>query len=272
MATIPAKVVSRLKTEVPKFQKILQAAKDRDVNEADTVVIITDMLNDVFGMDKYTEVTREFAIKGTFVDLAIRFDGKVEYLIEVKAIGLDLREHHLRQAIDYAAKEGVKWVVLTNGVNWEVHRVLVSGQVTNERVVSFNFSELSPRKEQDLEVLYMLCRRGVEKDLIQEYFERMQACNKFTIGALLSSEPVVTVVRRILRQLTPGLKVTLEEIQESIINEIIKREVQFSEEGVEAQKKIHHALKKQARKKTNMKQARASTEGSDKEDSSTSNE
>lgn len=80
MANIPAKVATRLKNEVPKFQKILKSASDRDVNEADTVVIITDMLDAVFGMDKYSEVTREFAIKGTYVDLAVKIEGKIEYL------------------------------------------------------------------------------------------------------------------------------------------------------------------------------------------------
>ena len=249
MANIPAKVVTRLKEEVPKFQKVLTSARDRDINEADTVVIITDMLNDVFGMDKYSEVTREFAIKGTYVDLAVKLDGKIEYLIEVKAIGLDLRENHLRQAVDYAAKEGVKWVVLTNGIDWEVHRVIVSGQVSNERIVRFNFLDLTTRKDADLDMLFMLCRRGMAKDLIEDYFERQQACNKFTIGALLSSEPVVGIVRRTLRQLTPGLKITAEEIEQSIVNEVIKREVQFSEEGVEAQKKLRRAFAKQARKK-----------------------
>lgn len=48
MASIPKKVVQRFSTEVPKFQKVLQIAKDRDVNESDTVSIITDILAEVF--------------------------------------------------------------------------------------------------------------------------------------------------------------------------------------------------------------------------------
>lgn len=264
MATIPAKVVDRLKTQVPRFQKILEVAQNRDVNEADTVVIITDILDEVFGMDKYSEVTREYAIKGTYVDLAIRIDNKIEYLIEVKAVGVELKENHLRQAVDYAAKEGVRWVVLTNGVSWEVHRVTVSGQVTNEQIVSFNFLELSPRREQDLETLFMLCRRGVAKDLIEEFFERQQACNKFTIGALLSSEPVVTTVRRLLRQITPGLKISTDEIQELITEQVIKRDIQGSEQGLEAQKKVKRAIARQAKKKAAAK-SKPTTEPSTEE-------
>jgi hypothetical protein len=43
---------------VPKFQQVLNLAKDRDVNEADTVSIIKDMLADIFGYDKYLDITR----------------------------------------------------------------------------------------------------------------------------------------------------------------------------------------------------------------------
>lgn len=37
-------------------------------------------------------------------------------LIEVKAVGIDLRDGHAKQAVDYAANQGVEWVALTNGV------------------------------------------------------------------------------------------------------------------------------------------------------------
>lgn len=246
---IPQTVVNRLKDSVPRFQKVLAAARSRDVNEADTVVIITDMLEQVFGMDKYTEVTREHAIKGTYVDLAIKLDGKIQYLIEVKAIGMDLRENHLRQAVDYAAKEGVRWVVLTNGIDWEVHRVTVSGHVANEEVVQFNFLDLSIRKQDDLDTLFLLCRRGIDKDLIDEYYERQQACNRFVIGALLCGDAVAALVRRQLRAITPGLKVSADEIQSIIREEVIKRDIRESEPGIGAQKRVARELAKLDRKK-----------------------
>ncbi|GAI67220.1 unnamed protein product, partial [marine sediment metagenome] len=96
MANIPKKVVERLSKTVSKFQRVLKIAKDRDVNEADTVSIVVDILSEVFGFDKYIEITSEYAIRSTYCDLAIKINGKIQYLIEVKAIGLDLKEHHLR--------------------------------------------------------------------------------------------------------------------------------------------------------------------------------
>ncbi|MDO9530403.1 MAG: hypothetical protein Q7J27_14765 [Syntrophales bacterium] len=103
MANIPKKAIDRLTKEVGKFQKILTAAKVRDINEADTLKIVTDMLSDIFGFDKYTEITSEYVIKGTYCDIAVKIDDALKYLMEVKAVGIDLKDGHLKQAINYGA-------------------------------------------------------------------------------------------------------------------------------------------------------------------------
>ncbi len=56
---IPSPVIERLTTAVPKFQKILAEACKKDVNEADTSTAIKDMLEEVFGWDKYEDITSE---------------------------------------------------------------------------------------------------------------------------------------------------------------------------------------------------------------------
>lgn len=249
MPKVPAKTLSRLKEEVPRYQRILVDARSRDINEADTVVIVMDMLERVFGMDKYTDITREYAIKGTYVDLAVKIEGRLEYLIEVKAIGLDLRGNHLHQAVTYASKEGVRWVVLTNGLDWQIHRVFVDQQVTSDEVVSFKFTELSVRKASDIESLFLLCKRGLAKDLMQDFFEKQQACNKFVIGALLRSEEVASVLRRTLRKMTQGIQVSTSEIMELISESVIKREIIESEAGVNAEKSVKRFAVKGTRKK-----------------------
>ena len=139
MANIPKKVAERLSKTIGKFQNVLRVAKDRDINEGDTGAIVVDILSEVFGFDKYVEITSEYAIRGTYCDLAIRTNGKIQYLIEVKAIGLDLKEHHLRQVVDYGANQGVQWVILTNGILWEIYRIRFEKPINYDLVSSFNF-------------------------------------------------------------------------------------------------------------------------------------
>src|SRR3990170_7395071 len=123
MARLSKKAVERIAAGLKRFQPILAAAKSRDVNESDTVVIVTDLLQEIFGYDKYAEITSEHMIRGTFCDLSVKLEGTLAFLIEVKAIGLDLKEQHIKQAVDYAANQGCEWVALTNGVSWRVYRV-----------------------------------------------------------------------------------------------------------------------------------------------------
>ena len=249
MSNISAAVSKRLTFAVPKFKKILEKAKERDINESDTVTIIIDMLKEVFGFDKYSEITREYAIQGTYCDLAIKTAKRIEYLIEVKAIGLELHNKHLKQAVNYASREGVKWIVLTNGIKWEIHRVTLENKVQNEKLFVFDFTEINPRKKEQQDLLFLLCKRGVQKDLIDDYYEYRQSVNRYTIGALLLTESVASIVRKELKKLKPGIKVNIEEIKSLIHDGVIKREILESEAGVEANKQVSKLLKKQERAK-----------------------
>lgn len=241
MATIPKSVTDRLAKETRRFQRILKAAKDRDINESDTVVIITDMLSNLFGFDKYTEITSEYAIRGTFCDIAVQINGKVKYLIEVKAIGLDLKESHLRQAVGYGAQHGIQWVILTNGIMWELYKIKFERPVGHDLLCTFNFLELSARKKEDQDILFLLCKEGLSKAVIEEYHEHIKSVNKFTIGAILQSEVGLNMLRRELRRVSPGIKVDTDEIHAIILGDVLKREVVEEKLADEARAQVKKA-------------------------------
>jgi len=102
---ISARVTERISTQLKKYQTVLAEAKDRDISESDTVVIVVDMLADVLGYKKYTEITTEHSVRGTYVDLAVKVGNDVRFLIEAKAIGVSLKENHVKQAVDYGANQ-----------------------------------------------------------------------------------------------------------------------------------------------------------------------
>ncbi len=95
MPNVPSKVADRLIAGIKRFQPILEAAKAGDKGEADTVTIVKDKIQEVFGYNKYTEVTSEHSIKSTYCDLAITVGGTLQTLIEVKSIGIELKDIHL---------------------------------------------------------------------------------------------------------------------------------------------------------------------------------
>jgi hypothetical protein len=57
MGSLSAKLESRLAGAIKRFQPVITSAKARDVNESDTSRIVTDMLSELFGYDRYSEIT-----------------------------------------------------------------------------------------------------------------------------------------------------------------------------------------------------------------------
>lgn len=243
---IPKRIRDRINSGLKRYRSVLEAARSADRSEQDTVTIITDMLAEVFGFDKYTEITAEYAIRGTFCDLATVVDGKVAYLIEVKAIGKKLRADHVRQATDYAAKEGITWVVLTNGVQWQVYHMEFGQPVVSE--LSFTFDLLETGKEL-VETLFTLTREGMAKRAIEDYHEQLEATDKHVLAALLLDDAVLSVVRREIRRMNPGVRVSAEEIGEIIKTQVIKRDVVEGDRIDAAQKTMKKARKRVMRSK-----------------------
>lgn len=247
---IPKKVATRLADGLKKFKPVVESAKDRDVNESDTSMIVTDMLADVFGFDKYTEITREYAIRGTYCDLATKVEGKLQTLIEVKAIGVDLKDNHTKQAVDYAANQGVEWVMLTNGNTWKVYSVSFSKPISADLVLDFDILDLDPKADDALEALFLLSKEGIQKSGLDAYNDQLKVRNKFNLAALLLSDSVVHVVRRELKRIAPDVRISIEQIRESITHEVLKREVTEGEPAAEAKKLIAKAAKKALRQRT----------------------
>lgn len=249
MPTVPSRVASRISEGIKRFQPVLAGAKARDVGESDTVTIVVDMLADIMGFDKYADVTSEHSIRGTFCDLAIKIDGTLQCIVEVKAIGLELKDQHVKQAVDYAANQGVDWVILTNAASWRIYRVSFGKPIDQELVVEIDFQSLTPKNEKDVETVYLMCREAWCKSVLGEFHQQKQALSRFFLGAMLLTEPVLNVIRRELRRLSPDVRIEIEEISAVLTNEVIKREVMEGDKADEARRKISRVAAKSLREK-----------------------
>jgi len=206
------------------------------------------MLAEIFGYDKYSEITSEYVIRGTYCDLATKVDGELQSLLEVKAIGIDLKDSHVKQAVDYAANQGVDWVVLTNGMYWRFYKITFTKPIAHELVIELNICALNPKSTKDVEGLFLFCKEGWAKSVLSEYHSQKQALSRFFLGAMMLTEPILEVVRRELRRVSPDVRIDIEEIKAVLINEVIKREVMEGEKAGEARKRIGRTANKLLRK------------------------
>lgn len=263
MAAISAKVKNRLTEGVKKFKPIVARAKDKDVNESDTVAIITDILYEVFGYDKYSDITSEFAIKKTYCDLALKVNGQPRILLEAKAAGLHLKEQHIKQAVDYGSNSGIDWVILTNSVQWMVYHIIFGRPVSAELVYEFDFTQINTKKETDLELLFYLTKEAMSKAgkaSLDEFHTHKQIINKFVIAQTLMTEPVLDAVRKTIKKISPDAKGTNEELCRIIADEIIKRDVLDDEKNAAAKKMVTKALSAQKKAAKEPKEADARAE------------
>ena len=129
--------------------------------------------------------------------------------------------------------------------------------------MTLNFLNLDPKVDSDLESLYLLSRESQGKSLLDEYYEQKQALSKYCIGALLLTEPVLAVVRRELKRMSPDVKIEIEEIQSVLSQEVIKRDVIEGEKALEAGRKVTRAanrvLKAKSEKETVVSEASSLT-------------
>ncbi|NEQ52162.1 MAG: type I restriction enzyme HsdR N-terminal domain-containing protein [Leptolyngbya sp. SIO3F4] len=244
MMAIPKRVTDRFAKHVRDFQKIIAQQRAKDVSEADTVTVVKDLLAEVFGYDKYNELTSEHEIRGTYCDLAIKLDNKLAMLIEVKAIGTELKPAHVKQAIDYAANQGCEWVTLTNGLCWHLYHVIFKKPIDKQLVTKFEFDSINYKRAADAELLYLITREGFTKNALTEFRDRKEATSRYMLAAVILSDPIISAVRRELRKVN-DLRVDTAEIEAALRDGVLKRDAIEGDEAIAASRRVQRKLDKQ---------------------------
>lgn len=242
MINVPVKTKDRLVAGVKRFIPIIKKAKDNDINESDTVTIISDILAEVFNYDKYSEITTEYSVKHTYCDLAVKLDNKPVLLIECKAIGLNLKDDYIRQAVDYGSNSGIEWIILINAVMWRVYKILFTRPVMHELIYEFDFTAVNMKKQTDMEMLFYLTKEALakpnSKTSLDDFRTQKQILSKYVIGQILLTESTIETVRRFIKKMAPEAHVSNEEICQVVADEIIKREILDAEPAIEAKKRV----------------------------------
>ena len=210
----------RVRAAVKKYQKPLSDLAARDANEGETRLLVTDFLCDGLGYDKYSDLSMEYAVQRDFADYAIRIDKELVAFIEVKRVGTRLGMKHLRQVQMYAVNEGVEWVVLTNGSEWQVYHLTAGLPVVTEIAFSVDLSgpETAAHKAK---LLFYLSRESMKKRQIDELWQQQRATCPQSLGKALVSESVLEALRKQLWRET-GYKVDAPELLKLLENTVLR--------------------------------------------------
>lgn len=191
----------RLRTQIKRFAKPLSDLSARSANEGDTRLLVTDFLCDALGFDKFADLTTEYQVRGEFADYGVRIDGELIAFIEVKRMGTKLGPKQLRQVEMYAVNEGVEWVILTNGAEWQLYHLTGGLPIIIDAVFVINLlSDISASTK--IDQFFYLTRESLKRSQIDDLWKARRATSPVSLAQVLTSELVMTVVRKELRRIT----------------------------------------------------------------------
>jgi predicted type IV restriction endonuclease len=213
----------RVKAAVRRFSKPLSDLVDRDANEGDTRLLVTDFLCDGLGFDKYEDLTTEYQVKGEFADYGLRIDKQLIAFIEVKRCTQKLGAKHLRQVQSYAVNEGVEWMILTNGRAWQVWHLTGGLPVVVDLALDVDLlGDESLAVKSD--ALFYLSKEAIKRRLLDDIWQAKAATSPRSLASVVLSESVVEAVRKELRRQT-SYNGEVDELRRILEGEVIRAEL-----------------------------------------------
>ena len=191
----------RVRTAIRRFNKPLLDLVERDANEGDTRLLVTDFLCDGLGFDKYEDLTTEYQVKGEFADYGIRIDKQLIAFIEVKRCTQKLGVRHLRQVQMYAVNEGVEWMILCNAQVWQVWHLTGGLPVIVDLALEVDLlGEGTSAHKSDL--LFYLSKEAIRRRLLDDLWKAKAATAPRSLASIVLSDNVIEAVRRERRRQT----------------------------------------------------------------------
>jgi hypothetical protein len=126
--------------------------------------------------------------------------------------------------------------------------VIFGKPIDQELIIDIEFCALSAKNQTDLESLYLLCKEGWVRSVLGDYQMQREALSRFFLGALILSEPVLSIIRRELKRVSPDVKIEIDQIRDVLEKEVLKREVIDGDKADAARKKINKVINKLLRK------------------------
>jgi predicted type IV restriction endonuclease len=216
----PAKK-SKMIASLKNYKKTYLDKQYGELDESATRLMINHFLTEILGFKMIEEIKTEFMIRGTYADYVVQINGIRYFLVEVKALSIELSEKHLRQAINYGANEGIEWIVLTNARKLELYKILFEKPIEGRKVFSIDLQDSTHIKE-DVELLQYLHKESVMKKELDTLWKKHSALKSTTIAGFLFGKPVVTYLKRELKNRYKS-KFSDEEIIEAIKKVIIEQ-------------------------------------------------
>ncbi len=229
------KQVQELRSKLQNYKRRYLKKEFASLDESATRIMTNSFLTTILGYEELVEIKTEYRIRSEYADYVVQLKRKKHFVVEVKSIGLDLSDKHLRQSLSYAANEGIDWILLLNGREIQLYRVNFGKPVTTTLIFKIDLLDKDDFKRCP-ELLWNLSKKAVERGELEEFWKRTNALNHENLAKLLYSEEIVKRLRNDLKEQT-GIYFQIEDVAESL-REVITQKVEFPKPRLRIKKKV----------------------------------
>jgi predicted type IV restriction endonuclease len=206
-----------IKKALSNAKNLVESVLKADGNEAETRRRVERIFASVLEYDVFKHVSREYAVHGVadteYCDFAVCLEpGKAsspDILVEIKRVGIDLVQKHLKQVASYAINNGCEWVVLTNSREWRLYHISFSQPPETKLIESWDLLKddlLTLHKKFDI-----ICYKNLKKKGLNKLWQTWHVLNKANLLKILLSEEAIRMCQRGIKK-AKGVTVSPEDI------------------------------------------------------------
>ena len=137
-------------------------------NEEATRFRVIDLILDALEYSRMEVYPNRSDGSGGIPDYTILPNNENEFFLEAKAWNVPLKDDFIRQATNYAYQKGHRWVVLTNGHNWQLFDSYIQGKSSDRLVLSFDFNNSNSDDTPPL-IFIAICKDSMISGRTEEY-------------------------------------------------------------------------------------------------------
>lgn len=200
-------------------KKYLTKKQNMDVNESATRIMVNYFLTEVLQYEELEDIKTEYTIKGEYADYVIQLKRKKHFIVEVKSIELDLNERHLRQSLAYAANEGVDWILLFNGRQIQLYRVIFAKPISTHQVFDLDLRDLSAMRKASFDLVNLMKHSILMNDL-EIYWKRFDALTPESLIRTVYTKDVINAIRLKVKKQS-GINFDNEEVLDAVYRLIL---------------------------------------------------
>lgn len=209
--------------QLREYRKKYLRKKFAEIDESATRIMVNSFLCEVLGYQELVDIKTEYRIRDTYADYVIQMGRKQNFVVEVKAMKQDLKQQHIKQSVDYAVNEGIEWVLLTNGRQVQVYRVIFAKPVRHELFFNLDLTDLKEIKKAGEAIVY-LNKKSMQKNYLDKLWQRQSEISPERLAKIIQKEAFIKLLRKELKKLTK-LHYTNEEVQEATLK-LIKKSIE----------------------------------------------